>query len=281
MNSIYVILDKHTDLALNDLLRNNIMWIKDNFSIFLMESVPNDLTGEQAVNDFFKNLDYGFDCDACVQIGIISQEEGEFLRNPCRNDMSREAFINKRIEIITKIMDISAEKEYWMHYLGSLKRCEFYFSCLNAGICLRGMEPLGYKPALFSMNLRDTSMIQTIMSSSGSYPKPVLAMTGASHGINLIYNLCRFGQFGCHFIRLVTDDKHISPDSEFEIFRQNTLPNLKLGYAQEFSIKTISTDLPRDVQNAMLNELLYHYSGCALPSTLENDVALGVIKRRK
>ena len=225
MNSVYVILDTHTDLALNDLLTVNIAWIKENFSIFLMESVPNNLTDQAAVDYAFQVINRGIDSEDCVKIGVISREEGDFLKNAYRNDMTPEAFINKRLMLITKMLSVSADKEIWARFLGALKRCELYFRCLNEGIPLRGLERPDYKPLLFTnSSSRDISMIETIMSTvNSSQSKPVLAITGASHGINLIANLCRIGQYSCHFIRLVTDAGYIRPDTPFEQFKINIL----------------------------------------------------------
>lgn len=80
MKSVYVILDTHTDLALNNLLTVNIAWIKENFSIFLMESVPNNLTDQAAVDYAFQVINRGIDSEDCVKIGVISREEGDFLK---------------------------------------------------------------------------------------------------------------------------------------------------------------------------------------------------------
>lgn len=279
MNSLYVILDTHTDLGLNDLLSHNLAWIKENFSVILMESVPNHLSDQQAVNYMFQVIAAGFDCSACVELQVISEEEGAFLQSPYQNDMSPEEFIHKRMTLINKMMFVSADKEQWTRFLGSLKRCDFYFRCLNEGIKLMGVERPDYQPGLFTeLSLRDAPIFKTIVSILDRSPeKPVLAIAGASHGINLIANLCRIGQFSCHFIRLVTDAQHIT-NSPFEQFRVNILSKWKLGYAQEFQQKIIPATLPREQQSALLNTLITHYSGCALPNNLVHDFERGTVK---
>ena len=76
MKTIYILLDNHADHYVHDLLLTNMPWIVKNFSTIMIECVPMQLKGENALEFLFNVVkSYTFD----VEPGIFKQEENPMI----------------------------------------------------------------------------------------------------------------------------------------------------------------------------------------------------------
>ena len=279
MKTIYILLDNHADHYVHDLLLTNMPWIVKNFSTIMIECVPMQLKGENALEFLFNVVkSYTFD----VEPGIFKQEEKAFLSKPYDpNQMTPENFITKRTILLSHLclhQDKTCDMNPIKIVISNFKRYQFFATCLRQGIQIKGMEPREYRPGLglFDSDSRDAAIFNSVKIAADTSALGVFVTVGAYHGISLIQQMGRLGGYSCSFVRLATEEQFINKKpGEFCAWREKELLGLKLGFETHVTQLIVSKDLAPETQSQLLQESLQIVQGPALPDDMERDILTG------
>jgi hypothetical protein len=168
--------------------------------------------------------------------------------------------------------------------LGVYKRYRLYYQCLEAGLELKGMEPVHYKPGLGVFDTsgsRDIGMHNAILEAGKEAgEKGIFMLLGASHAIHIIPALAVKGQFTASFVRIATSEKYIDPSSPFSQWLENISPQLCLGSENYLTKVIIDSSSSKAYQRELLESSLRVIHGPALPPNLERNLNTGLFVKR-
>jgi hypothetical protein len=300
VKTIFMALEKHDDHELMGLLTENLSWIKTNFSTMMMECVPVGYQNTDALSYFFHTIKtYGFNVR---EAGLYNEEEILFLDKPFKeqllageadfsqisSNLKAMAFVERRIELLSRITSSGLTHIYNPGVIEQMlciyKRYRLFYQCLEAGLELKGMEPVNYRPGFGVFDTsgsRDIGMYNAILEAGKEGgEKGIFMLVGASHAIHLIPALSVTGQFTASFVRLATSEKYIDPRSPFSQWFENIAPKLCLGHENYLTKLIIDSSSSKACQRKLLESSLRVAHGPALPPNLERNLDTGLAGKR-
>lgn len=241
-----------------------------------MECVPRNLYGKEALsylaqiiatykidfNDFRSKLPGRIDIDVLMEVP--------------KDVHDAERIIAAKSQSLRMLAEISHKIGFHIppEVLTNLKRYEFFKACLSNGIEIKGSEPIDYDIRNTKMSNRNQAMIEVLLQEE-QMGKAVFFNVGASHGIELIEELCARSCMTNAFVRLFVDATTYKEESTFCQWQSGNA-NLDLGYGNKLQTLNVPSFWPQERQDQLFRSQYTPFVGPrGLPENIRHNIYTG------
>lgn len=274
---VFFLLTTHTDYKVEELLQENLAWMKETFTTVLAECVPKNLRDKEVLvylENIYSTCTIDFDKFAShlpksIEIGILQERPKLDVSGDAeRITIGKAKVLNEILRISDKI-GIQIPVKLILNF----KRYSFFRLCLENGLSIVGAEPIDYKSGNTDLHTRNIAMIETIEQEERS-GKSVFFNVGAAHGIELAERLCASSTMPHSFIRLSMQTNMLLQSRFSNWVSEN--PSLDLGYGNTLNLLEIPSHYSLTEQSRLLQSGYKIYSGTrGFPKMMEHDIYSG------
>jgi hypothetical protein len=283
MTPIFITFTNHSDHEVLDLFFNNVDWIRQNFSVVLVESMPCTYSSQKLVDHFalaISGASFDFFPVASQLLDILPHEL-QFLNTPISDQSKITLVANRKLASWEKLRQkpcfegdstFSALSVYFKKY-------KLFQALYQAGVHLEGAEFPAYfeetvqkktpEKALAYHEKREQFMLDQILKYSLQGER-VFFDVGAGHAIRLVGQLMARGQTTGSLVRLIIDESCNKKEGQifWEWHTQFEAQKPLLPYGHTLSVLTIPSALGIAEQNRQFQGSFRYSLGCTLPPNM-------------